>query len=232
VLEGHRVGLRDGADGGELADRAGQISVGGGAQLEVAVLAEHRERLLDRLACGVGTDGPQPGAGVGDERSGQLLAVVHLAGHGHRLRRARQRGIEPVEQVEGVGAEGQELGAHAGREPRGLTQHDVEMLHGLPMRPRRGSLAGGDGPGGEEQLGVVAAGGVMHDPRRIRAVIVQVPGQLAVDAHPLGGDERVLDGLANELVPEPDVGDVPGQDPAALAMRPLVGRSSTGRTTR
>jgi hypothetical protein len=72
----------------------------------------------------------------------------------------------------------------------------------------------------------------MHDPRRIRAVIVQVPGQLAVDAHPLGGDERVLDGLANELVPEPDVGDVPGQDPAALAMRPLVGRSSTGRTTR
>ena len=56
---------------------------------QVAVLAEHGQRPLDRVASGVRTDSPQRGAGVGDECSGELLRVVLLAGDGHGVGRAR-----------------------------------------------------------------------------------------------------------------------------------------------
>jgi hypothetical protein len=59
-------------------------------QLEVAVIPEHRQRALDRLAGRLRTDRPQRRAGVRDERAGQLVRVALLAGHGYGRLRARE----------------------------------------------------------------------------------------------------------------------------------------------
>ena len=64
--------------------------------------------------------------------------------------------------------------------------------------------------------------GVVDDTGRVVVPVMEVPRHLPVEAHPLGGGERVLDGLADELVTEPDVGGVAGQQAAVLRHREAV----------
>ena len=142
VLDGHGVGLRDGSQGGQLTHRPGQVGVRDGVQLEIAVLAEHRQRTLDRLAGGLGTDRPERGAGVRDEGASELVRVVLLAGHRHRRLRARQGGVEAVQQVERVGLERQQVRVPSDGQQRGMAQHGLDVPHGLAVGTGGGGLVG------------------------------------------------------------------------------------------
>ena len=121
-----------------------------------------------------------------------------------------------------MGLERQQVGTQRDGEPGGMAQHGLDVLHGLAVGTRGGGLVGRGGAGGEQQLDVAAVRGVVDDARRVVVPVVQVPGHLAVEAHPLGGGQRVLDGLADELVPEPDVGGVAGQEATVLRHRQAV----------
>ena len=194
-----------------------------GAQLEIAVVAEHRQRALDRLAGGLGTDRPERGAGVRDERASELVRVVHAGRTSPPppSRSPARRRSGSAGRASGSGASSRSARSATGS--RGAWRSTASMCRtAWRWAPAAEAWCAAAGPAASSSSMSSQCVAWWTTARRVVVPVVEVPRHLAVEANPLGGGQRVLDGLADELVPEPDVGGVAGQQAAVLRHREAV----------
>ena len=121
-----------------------------------------------------------------------------------------------------MGPQGEELGPLGRGQPIALGEDGVEVLDRLTVGAGDDGLSSGDRSGFEQQVDVIATNRVVDDPRRVLTAVMEMAGETAMEAHGLGRGQRVLHGVTDELVPEPDVRGITGDDPA------LLGRHEAG----